>query len=143
MSFAKPSQQFADRVNDEAAHELQSMCKAHQCPNKWSVAPDMLCSAHAWSGRHLWPLITDQQYRNMTERQNRPQNSESSRKVTREEVEKARMALKSFIRGNQIDPKEWAKKLKAREQAGERLNDVQRKMWRAALNERNSSQDDS
>jgi len=143
MSFAKPIKPFADRMNDEAAHDRQTMCKAHECPNRWSVAPDMLCSAHAWSPPHMWPQITDEQHQHLAARSNRPQNTEPARKVTREEVDRARQALKSFIRGNQLEPKQWARNLKDREQAGEHLSDVQRKMWRAALNERNSSQDDS
>lgn len=143
MSFAKPTKPFADRMNDEAAQERQMMCKAHECPNRWSVSPQMLCSAHAWSSVHLWPQITDEQHRHLAERSNRPHNTEPARKVTREEVHRAREALKAFVRGNQLDPKQWARNLKAREQAGEHLSDVQRKMWRAALNERSSSQDDS
>jgi hypothetical protein len=143
MSFAKPIKPFADRENDDARQERANMCKAHECPNRWSVAPDMLCSAHAWSPMHLWPQITDEQHRHLASRSNRPQNTEPPRKVTREEVNKARDGLKAFVRGNQLDPKQWARNLKAREQAGEHLSDVQRKMWRAALNERSSSQDDS
>lgn len=143
MSFAKPIKPFADRENDNARQERMNMCKAHECPNRWSVAPEMLCSAHAHSPPHMWPQITDEQHRHLAARSNRPQNTEPARKVTREEVDRAREALKTFMRGNQTDSKQWARNLKAREQAGEHLSDVQRKMWRAALNERNSSQDDS
>jgi hypothetical protein len=143
MSFAKPIKPFADRMNDEAAHERQLMCKAHECPNRWSVAPQMLCSAHAWSQPHLWPQITDEQYKKMAERQNQPQGAEPANKVTQDEVEKARQALKNFMRGNQTDYRQWARNLKAREDAGEHLSNLQRKMWRAAINERNSSEDDS
>lgn len=32
-----------------------------------------------------------------------------------------------------VDPKQWAKSLKSREEAGEQLTRAQREMWRSAL----------
>lgn len=144
MSFAKPYKPLADRINEDAEQDRKSMCQAHECPNRWSVAPQHLCSAHAWSDPHEWPQITDQQYRLLAARQNQPKREPGqSRPVTREEMQRARDSLRAFAAGNQADPKLWAKRLKAREMAGERLSDIQRKMWRAALHEHASSHEDS
>lgn len=38
-----------------------------------------------------------------------------------------------FMGDRRLDPKSWAKALKAREESGERLSTAQRQMWRAAL----------
>ena len=136
MSFAKPYKPMADRINDEADQDRKTMCQAHECPNRWSVAPQHLCSAHAWSEPHEWPRITDEQYRLMAARQNAPKREPGdARPVSREEIQRAREAIRAFAAGQQSDPKGWAKRLKAREQAGEHLSDVQRKMWRAVLHE--------
>ena len=40
------------------------MCRAEGCPNRWSVNAEgrhNLCSAHAWSSPHLWPMVTQEQ----------------------------------------------------------------------------------
>lgn len=144
MSFAKPYKPMADRINDEAEQDRKTMCQAHECPNRWAVSPQHLCSAHAWSDPRDWPAITDQQYRLMAERQNKPKSEPGqTRPVTREEMQRARDSLRAFASGQQTDHKQWAKRLKAREQAGERLSDIQRKMWRAALHEHATSHEDS
>jgi len=45
----------------------------------------------------------------------------------------AAKSLTTIITGNRADPKAWAKKLRAREEAGERLSPIQKGMWREAL----------
>lgn len=45
----------------------------------------------------------------------------------------AAKSLASVITVDRKDPKAWAKKLKAREEAGERLSPLQKGMWREAL----------
>ena len=144
MSFAKPYQPLADRLNDEAEQDRKLMCQAHDCPNRWSVAPQHLCSAHAWTDPREWPQVTEEQYRLFAERQNRPKpEPRQPRIVTREEIKRARDALRAFAAGNQPDPKRWAKRLKERELAGGRLTELQRKMWREALREHQPSREDS
>ena len=136
MSFAKPYKPLADRINEDADQDRKTMCQAHECPNRWSVAPQHLCSAHAWSDPHEWPRITDEQYRLMAARQNAPKRDPGeARPVSREEIQRARDALRAFAAGQQSDPKGWAKRLRDRERAGEHLSDIQRKMWRGVLNE--------
>ena len=44
----------------------------------------------------------------------------------------ARVA-QGFVTASQQHPKDWARKLKAREESGERLTRAQREMWRSAL----------
>lgn len=144
MSFAKPYKPLADRINEDAEQDRKTMCQAHECPNRWTVAPQHLCGAHAWADPREWPQITDQQYRLMAARQNRPKPEPGQvRPVSREEIQRARDALRAFASGHQADPKLWAKRLKAREMAGERLTDIQRKMWRVALHEHATSHEDS
>ena len=136
MSFAKPYKPLADRINDEAEQDRKNMCQAHDCPNRWSVAPQHLCSAHAWSDPRDWPRITDEQLQFFAARQRAPKTEPvAARPVTKQEIDRARQVLRAFAAGEQSDSKAWAKRLKAREHAGERLSDIQRKMWRAALHE--------
>lgn len=144
MSFAKPYKPMADRINEDAEQDRKTMCTAHECPNKWSVAPQYLCGAHAWSDPRDWPRITDEQYRILAAKQNSPrQDGGNARPVSRDEIQQARNSLRAFVSGKGVDHKQWARRLKEREQSGERLTDIQRKMWRAALHEHDTSQQDS
>lgn len=144
MSFAKPYKPDPDRYNDEAEQDRKTMCQAHECPNRWSVAPQYLCGAHAWQETRDWPAITDEQHRLLAARQNRRKPEPGyNRPVSREEMQRARDSLRAFASGHQLDPKQWAKNLKAREKSGERLSDIQRKMWRAALHEHDTSHENS
>jgi hypothetical protein len=45
----------------------------------------------------------------------------------------AAKSISAVITGNRPDPKAWARKLKAREEAGERLSPIQKGMWRESL----------
>lgn len=51
----------------------------------------------------------------------------------RADLERLRETLQALKAPRQRDPREWAWKLKAREEAGERLTLAQRTMWRTAL----------
>lgn len=57
----------------------------------------------------------------------RPAVSDAEKQKAREIVE---VVAKS---GAKPDPEDWARRLRAREAAGERLNETQKRCWRAAL----------
>lgn len=58
------------RIANDSATDKSLMCCAMRCPNRWSVdaGNGRCCSAHAWSDRHLWPQITQEQLDAETER---------------------------------------------------------------------------
>ncbi len=72
MSYKK-----SDRITAQETEQSADLsCRAHWCPNLWSVdCPDRginrLCSAHAWVDAHLWPSITDRLQREVVERARR------------------------------------------------------------------------
>jgi hypothetical protein len=132
--FAKPSNAYASRVEDEHAADRATMCKAHECPNRWSVSTSMLCGPHAWAPSHQWPAITDEQYRLLAKRQDGAPRYREVKPMTEAEKRAAIEKLKLLAR-TPDDPKKWARRLKEREQSGERLSMVQQQMWREVLRE--------
>jgi hypothetical protein len=51
-------------IANDALAQGDLMCRAHGCPNRWSVDTDgrsKLCSAHAWVDPGIWPQITQQE----------------------------------------------------------------------------------
>ncbi len=126
------------RIANDSTEDRALMCSAHGCPNKWSVtgcANGTCCSAHAWASPHLWPQITQEQLDAQTDRALRlaarahqPEPVANVRRL-REELAKLGNALRTSTQ----NPKAWAHRLKAREEAGERLNDHQSKAWREVL----------
>lgn len=59
------------RTADTAFDGQDLMCRAHGCPNRWSVTTEAqrnLCSAHMWSEPHHWPRITEELQRAETDR---------------------------------------------------------------------------
>lgn len=126
------------KVADDSVQDRALMCSAHGCPNRWSVTGcdnRTCCSAHAWASPHLWPQITQEQLDAQTDRALRnasrvhqPEPVANVRRL-REELAK----LGNAIRVSTQNPKAWAHRLKAREEAGARLNDNQSKAWREVL----------
>lgn len=54
------------RTADEATKPEELACRAHGCPNRWTVDSadagiHKLCSAHAWAPAARWPQITAEQ----------------------------------------------------------------------------------
>jgi hypothetical protein len=120
------------RIANEAAPDRAQLCAANGCPNRWSVGPARLCSAHARADRHLWPQITQEQADAETDRSiaaQMPKPEPGPRRGPRpDEIE----AMRRLSVGS-ADPKAWAKRLREREERGERLTGLQRSMWREAL----------
>jgi hypothetical protein len=109
------------------------MCKAYECPNRWSVSSQMLCGAHAWADPKDWPNITNAQLQAFA-RRGAPVEAKPVEPMSMEEKMQAIANLTKLASGP-TDYKLWAKKLKARELAGEVLSNLQQKAWRGALNE--------
>jgi hypothetical protein len=130
MSFAKP---FVKRDDDEGSYTAL-LCKAHECPNRWSVSSSMLCSAHAWADPKKWSMITTGELQAFARRSAPPPPPKPVEPMTMEQKMEAVSRLRSLsVTSN--DPKLWARKLKEREMAGERLSNVQQKAWREVLRE--------
>ena len=124
-----------ERLIADVNADAELMCGAHGCPRRWTVEGPQgrLCGAHAFADPHKWPGITNDLQRQW------PVRSEPTpkppRRYTQEERRGAVQKLAAIW--TQKPGKGWAEKLKAREQAGERLTAAQRDMWRQAIGERN------
>lgn len=115
----------------EDDHNL--MCTAQECPNRWSVSSQMLCGAHAWAEPKNWAMITNAQLQAFAKR-SAPRQPEPVEPMSMDEKMDA-IANLSRLASVPTDYKLWAKKLKARETDGEILSNLQKKLWRGALNE--------
>ena len=110
-----------------------TLCQAHGCPNRWAVdTGSRLCSDHAWAEPYKWPQITQAQFH-----KRKPLvNTEPAKPMTQAEKIATLNALRDMMK-NRPDPKAWAHKLRARENAGEELTRMQREAWRTALRSQN------
>lgn len=131
-------------IADETALAADLMCRAHGCPNRWSVEcgdAHHLCSAHAWvEDKSLWPQITAEQQDAETERA-RANALPKPAPHHYTDAEKTEILRRLARVGKPVNPKEWAYRLKYREMQGERLTQAQRQMWRAAIQEPPSDPD--
>lgn len=131
-----------ERMADDAHADLALKCAAHGCPNRWSVDGPMgrCCSAHAWSERHLWPRITQEQQDSASRRafdashRQWDDNDHQNRQVRPATPEERQHFSRLFaLMGSRTGGVHWAKRLLVREERGERLTLTQREMWRSAL----------
>jgi hypothetical protein len=130
MSFAKP---FIKRDDDEGGYAAL-LCRAHECPNRWSVSNGMLCGAHAWADPKNWSMITTRELQAFARRSAPPPPTKPVEEISMEQ-KMAYLAKLRDLASPSTDYKLWARKLKAREEAGEVLSNFQQKAWRGALNE--------
>jgi hypothetical protein len=140
MSYSLAKAKHDARAAGGVDRDAGLMCAAHGCPNLWCVdaGNGQLCSAHAWSDPSRWPEITQVQQWNETERARmRGQDPAPSTSRRTTDPQRLRVLLRRYadhVRAREQDPKRWARKLRAREEATpELVNDTQRAMWRAAL----------
>lgn len=128
------------RIADEVGLDRETRCIASRCPCRWTVdaGNGRLCSAHAWADPFHWPRITDELLDRETERAIRADRAAPpapKRPLSRTEqlqlLHRMRAQLQRLAagRGN-LD---WAHRLKARDEAGDRLTLAQRQSYRAAL----------
>jgi hypothetical protein len=130
MSFAKP---FIKRDDDEGGYAAM-FCRANECPNKWAVSTKMLCGAHAWADPKNWAMITTRELQAFARRSAPQPPAPPVQEMTMEQKMDAIAKLRGLA-SVPIDSKLWARKLKARELAGEVLSNLQQKAWREVLRE--------
>lgn len=130
MSFAKP---YVQRNDDEGGYAAL-MCKAHECPNRWSVSPQMLCGAHAWVDQKKWSEVTNGELQAFARRSYTKPAQPLGQPLTMAEKMGIVQKLRDLTSPLE-DGKAWAKKLKQREADGEILSPLQQKFWRGALRE--------
>lgn len=128
--------QFAQQKQEEH-DDRANMCRAHECPNRWSVSEGYLCSAHAYAPMDKWHDITNEQCRLFAARQgaDRQPRYRPVSLMTESQKRATIIKLSEFAKSGNRDPKLWAYKLRDRERNGEQLSGVQKQMWRAVLNE--------
>lgn len=128
--------QFAQQKQEEQ-DDRATMCRAHECPNRWSVSEGYLCGAHAWSPPEQWHDITNEQLRLFAARQGAEQQPRYRpvSMMTEGQRRAAIAKLSQIAKGTDRDHKAWAYRLRDRERNGEQLSAVQRQMWRDALKE--------
>lgn len=126
------------RIANETMAERSLMCAARGCPNRWAVdaGKGKLCSAHAWADAAEWPLITEQQLWDETERARIAADETkpplAPRRPPSEAERRALRAGAQLVGAPKADPKAWAAALQHRDESGEPLTVAQRAMWRAA-----------
>lgn len=124
------------RVADDVEQDRTLMCQASGCPNRWSVdaGKGRLCSAHAWAERHQWPQITQEQHDAETARALAAAAgpARTIRHFSQADKRKVLQGLRRAL-GPRENPREWAHRLREREQRGEQLSQAQRDMWRSVL----------
>lgn len=124
------------RIADDAQADQPLMCSALHCPNFWSVdaGNGRLCSAHAWSPRHSWPQITQEQLDAQADRALR--NAVPPAPTPRVDVPRMRRELVRLARSMSEaaqSPRRWAHGLRERHQRGERLTPAQVEAYQSAL----------
>lgn len=129
------AQRAAKKVDD--AREL--FCAANECPNKWSVdaGNGRLCGAHAFAEKSEWPRVTDGELRRWHDTQMaRPVQGEAAAAHVSLEQKRATLTqLRDVLGEDKRDHRAWARKLKERDQAGEKLSAFQRACYKEALRE--------
>lgn len=116
-------------IADETNAKRSLMCCAPGCPNAWCVdaGKGHACSAHAWSSRHLWPQITQEQLDAETDRAQadampKPEPRRFSADEKREILARARDVLTTM----NLNPRAWVQRLLDRHARGEELSRMQR-----------------
>lgn len=133
---------YSSRARDQlVAEDLEIdrslLCAAGGCPNRWAVDGPVgkCCSSHAWADRHLWPQITQEQLDAETQRALEAAAPPEPKRYRHFSAAEKREVLQQLRRalGPRENPREWAHRLRDREQRGEQLSQAQRDMWRSVL----------
>lgn len=124
MSFKK-----AETPAEDSSNSYQAlMCKARNCPNRWSVdfGSGGLCSRHAWADPSKWGEVT-------REMANEVPPSPAAQEVRRLTQEEKVATLRRLMDITRNPSRVWAEALREREKSGERLTSFQKACWREAL----------
>lgn len=130
------AQRAAKKVDD--GREL--FCAANECPNKWSIdaGNGRLCGAHAFAEKSEWPRITDGELRrwheHLVERKYRTE-APPAPPVTLDQKRAILNNMRAALSEDKRDHRAWARKLKERDLAGEKLSAFQRSCYKEALRE--------
>lgn len=123
---------------DTAADPANRLCAVFGCEEVGSItnattgpssACTWFCRHHFGADSHLWPEITRRVRLARAGQRVEPVDN-PYQGWTREQCQAEIRRIKSQPKGG---PKAWAWKLRERELAGERLSQIQRENWRAAL----------
>ena len=133
MKSYKRDERIADEANKELEEQKQLRCQAHGCPMPWSSDFGMgrFCRWHVGKKPHEWPEITQftqAQFDLEARERDRRRNQRGERYADPERLKKIIEML-----GQKPDPLDWARRLRTREEAGEKLSIVQKEAWRKAL----------
>ena len=117
-----------DKAEQQEDSYSPLMCKAHGCPNRWSVdlGGGGLCSRHAWVDASKWGQVTQE----MASETSFGAPAEMVRELSKSDKLEILRRLQNLGRNpNRV----WAEALREREQSGERLTPFQKSAWREAL----------
>lgn len=123
------------RIAAESQSDRHLMCAAHGCPLRWSVNfGEPLCSVHNGYERHDWPRVTEWLHEREADaafKRQSQQPERAARQFTAADKRAVGQKLRQALRSS--GGRQWAERLRDREQGGEHLTDAQRAMWRQAL----------
>lgn len=127
MGFDSLRKKF-EESNAPQEGDRSLMCKAHGCPNRWSVdlGGGGMCSRHAWVDPSKWGQVT----REMASEASLGYPGTEVRELTRNDKLEILRRLQNIGRN---PSRVWAEALREREQSGERLTPFQKSAWREAL----------
>lgn len=114
------------------------LCSVNGCPMEWTVNfGSRLCTYHSASQPRDWPSVTSGLHSRglagslptfaKLQAWEPPRTGETLTKAEKLEV------IKAMKVGVIVEPRDWAYKLKAREEAGECLSKIQRDAWRQVV----------
>lgn len=120
-------------IENDMESERRLMCSANNCPQVWSVdgGNGRLCSAHAWASPKQWNRITDGLFTSVA-RKSQPVEATPSPPLTQAEKRAIAENLAVVLKQPK-NPKDWALKLKAKDDAGYKLSAIQKQFYREAL----------
>lgn len=130
----------ARRATKKVDDARELFCAAHDCPNKWSVdaGNGRLCGAHAFADKGEWPRITDGELRRWHDTQmakKEEREAPPAPPVTLEQKRAILNQLRAALNEDKRDHRVWARRLKERDLAGEKLSAFQRACYKEALRE--------
>lgn len=146
--YEKAARRDIEREDEEKPARL-GLCRAFGCPERGTIShsnvgpagdSDWYCRFHFGVESHLWPEITRERMKAKdrgVKTEPLPELEVRRTSTGAIDIEHYRRALRSFAGVGAVPSKDWAWRLKQREEGGESISEVQRSAWRVAL--RNSA----